>query len=61
MGLGGAVLVMSRSDQVRLLKLRRVVLVLRLFRQRVRSVDPKFLVGFRVQSLSGLVTEHDSP
>ena len=58
MGQVGAILAGSRSDQVRLRVLRQEVPVLQLLRQRVRSVGPKFLLDdFRVQNLSGLVTE----
>ena len=61
MGQVGAILASLRSDQVRLLVLRQEVLELRLLRQRVRFVGPKFLlVGFRVQILSDLATERDS-
>ena len=55
------ILVELRLDQVRLLILRREVPELQLLLRKVRSVGPKFLlVDFRVQSLSGLVSEHDN-
>ena len=61
MGRVGAILVRLRSVQVRLLVLRREVPGLQLLRQRVCFVGPTFLlVGFRVQSLSGLATERDN-
>ena len=57
----GVILASSRLDRVRLLVLRREALGLRLLRQRVRFVDPKFLwVGFRVQIPSDLAMERDS-
>ena len=61
MGRGGVILASLQSDQVRQLRLRRVVPGLQLLLQKVRSVGPKFLlVGFRVQSLSGLAMECDN-
>ena len=62
MGQEGVILAELRLDQGLLLILRREVLELQLPLQKVCSVGPKFLlVGSQVQSLSGLVTEHDSP
>ena len=61
MGQVGAILAKLQLDRVRLLMLRREVPGLQLPLQKVRSVGPKFLlVGFRVQSLSGLATERDN-
>ena len=61
MGQVGAILAKLRLDRVRLLILRQEVPGLQLPLQKVRSVGPKFLlVGFRVQSLSGLATERDN-
>ena len=61
MGRVGAVLVELRWGQVRLLILRREVLELQQLRQKVRSVDLKFLlIDVLVRSLTVLVMERDN-